>query len=91
MCTLISTYKQVIYVNECECASACSCLPSWSETFTACQGQSINDATTHIDLFFRIWSILFVRYWLIDESTELLNSKAELKLGSQTRTRHCGT
>ena len=30
-----------------------------------------------IDLFYRIWSIRFLRYWLIDKSTELLKLKKQ--------------
>ena len=64
-------------------------LPSWLDTFTACQGQSIDNPQSRLT-----WDL--DQYWLwgyrlIDRSTELLNSKAELKLGSQTRTRNCGT
>ena len=48
-----------------------------------CLSRAINQwcKKTHIDLFYRIWSIRFLRYWLIDKSTELLKLKGRAQIG----------
>jgi hypothetical protein len=48
-----------------------------------CLSRAINQwcKNTHIDLFYRIWSIRFLRYWLIDKSTELLKLKGRAQIG----------
>ena len=45
--------------------------------FLLVKGNQSMVQNTHIDLFYRIWSIRFLRYWLIDKSTELLKLKKQ--------------